>query len=127
MPMVRFLADMTFDGQVLKQGVLKFKATSGLPGYQFPKHQCIKVTDQYPRATIKSSSLIAAQQNPMGVTSASCRLHGVSRKFPEALKRVNVRIIGQIGVIIACGWSRQTWKRNEHVLRSEEGFISTTQ
>ena len=53
MPMVRFLADMTFDGQVLKQGVLKFKATSGLPGYQFPKHQCVKENGPIPKGYYK--------------------------------------------------------------------------
>lgn len=42
MPMVRFIADMFFDGQALKQGTLKFKATSGLPGYQVPNRQCVK-------------------------------------------------------------------------------------
>lgn len=37
------LADMEFDGQLLTwNGSGRFKATTGLPGYQLPKDQCVK-------------------------------------------------------------------------------------
>jgi hypothetical protein len=48
------LADMEFDGQVLTwNGSGRFKATTGLPGYQHPKHQCVKNNGPLPMGLYK--------------------------------------------------------------------------
>ena len=72
MPMVRFITDMTFDGQVLKQGALKFMATSGLPGYQFPNHQCVKENDPIPEGYYKV--YLANRGTAKQDTSEDCKL-----------------------------------------------------
>lgn len=90
MAMVRFIVDMAFDGQVLKHGISIFKATSGLPGYQLPKHQCVKENGPIPegfykvfladRGTAKSdngeectlSPAWGVEKIPRGVAAGKC-------------------------------------------------------
>lgn len=48
------IVDMEFDGQVLTwNGSGKFKATTGLPGYQFPKNHCLKDSGPIPEGVYR--------------------------------------------------------------------------
>lgn len=48
------IADMEFDGQVLRwRGTGKFRATTGLPEYQHPTHQCVKDKGPVPEGLYK--------------------------------------------------------------------------
>jgi hypothetical protein len=48
------VVDMEFDGQILNwNGAGRFKATSGLPGYQMPDKQCVKDNGPIPEGLYK--------------------------------------------------------------------------
>jgi hypothetical protein len=68
------LVDMEFDGQVLTwNGSGRFKATSGLPGYQYPRNNCVKDRGPVPEGAYKvlATDLGAAKDDGTGQCNLS--------------------------------------------------------
>lgn len=72
MPIVPLIADLTFDGQVLKHGAKTFRATSGLPGYQHPDHKCLKDNGPVPEGYYRV--FLADLGTAKSTNSGDCRL-----------------------------------------------------
>ena len=66
------LTDMLFDGLVLSWGGRRFKATSGLPGWQMPQNQCLPDQGPIPEGFYRFSIKDAGSARDDG--TQQCRL-----------------------------------------------------
>lgn len=95
---IAMLAEMEFEGQQIRWNGSKFKATTGLAGFQHPKHQCVPDQGPLPEGLYKVYLADRGVANDDG--SGRCNLApawGIQEIPPWGCSRPMRAILGELG------------------------------